>query len=245
MNTTTRTADMTWFTITARNTAVSGKNPDPQQATPRITMPGQNTTTTWTPNPQQPQRRTTVKGRTSLDPTRLTPDDRIIDDADWPDLTDMLKDACEDSLLLRAQLSRRIINSRNIATIPDEVLEHMVMVPDGLNGTTTTFGLIRKHTDPRNTDAYHRRIWRYLQKQLADTETDLPDWPAATNQPDRWTYPAQTGPAGPAQRHPIWDMFKQLADSAATIGEVAQIIRMLETAKPEQPGTEAATATTA
>ena len=237
MNITTRTADMTWFTITAQNTAVNGKNPDPQQATPRITMPGQNTTTTWTPNPQQPQYRGTISGRTSLNPPRLTPGDRIFVDADWPDLTDMLKDACEDSFLLRAQLSGRIINSRNIAAIPDEVLEHMVMVPDGLSGTTTTFGLIRKHTDPRNTDAYHRRIWRYLQKQLADTETDLPDWPVATNQPDRWTYPAQAVPAGAAQRHRIWDMFKRLADSEATIGEVTQLICVLETTTPNQDDT--------
>ena len=201
--------------------------------------------TTWTPKLQQPQFRGTISGRTSLDPRRLTPGDQLIVDADWADLTDMLKNACEDSLLLRAQLSRRIINCRDVTTLPDDVLEHMVMIPDRLFGTTAADGLNNSYTYTHNSDAFHRRTWRYLQEQLAGNGIDVPDWPAPANQPAGRSYPAQTSPAGSTQQHHIWDMFKQLADINTTIGEVAQLICVLETTKPEQPDTETATSPSA
>ena len=177
-----------------------------------------------------PGRRYTITKRTSSITRRMTPGDRLIAEADWLDLADMLKNA--DSAAHRTQLTTHIVKCRNVAALPDQVLKHMAMIPAGLNWTTATLGMSYTYTNMHNTDAYHRRIWRYLQEQLANNGIDIPDGTPPTNQPTGWSYPAQTNTNGTKQTHHVWHMFKQLADSDATIGEVAQLICTLETSQP-------------
>lgn len=168
--------------------------------------------------------------------------DQIIVAYDWADLTDKLVNELAEAVLLREQFCRHIINCRDVEALPDEVLKHMVMVSDRLSGTNITTGLISSYTDTRKTDAYLRRIWRYLQEQLAGNGIDVPDWPVPADQPAGRPYPTQTKPGGATQQHPIWNMFKQLADINTTIGDVTQLVCVLETTKPAQPDTEATTA---